>query len=76
MQQITILETWQVLFFLCVCAMHPGTWSHCKNGCVSRTSQKTQLSVNIAQTEELIASIDNYCQQRLDIHMKSGGLSL
>ncbi len=28
-------------------AMHPGTHRHCKNGYVSRTSQKTQLSLSI-----------------------------
>ncbi len=62
MQRITTLETQQVLFFCD--AMHPGTCRHCKNGCVSRTAQKTQLSVNTAQTEKFIASVDyNYHQQ-------------
>ncbi len=28
-------------------AMHPGTCKHCKNGYVSRTNQKTQLSLSI-----------------------------
>ncbi len=27
--------------------MHPGTCRHCKSGCVSRTTQKTQLSLPI-----------------------------
>ncbi len=36
------------LFFVCVCdAVHPGIFWHCKNGCVSGTTQKTQLSLSI-----------------------------
>ncbi len=39
--------------------MHFGTRMHFKNGCVSRTN--SAFSVNTAQAEEFIASIDyNY----------------
>ncbi len=34
----------------CFCdAMHPGTCRHCKNDCVSRTTQKTWLSLSTQQ---------------------------
>ncbi len=42
---ITTLETRQVLFFCD--AMHPGTYGHCRNSSVSRTTQKTQLSLSV-----------------------------
>ncbi len=45
MRLITTLETQQVLFFCDV--MHPGTCRHCKNACVSETTQKTQRSLSI-----------------------------
>ncbi len=41
------------------CALHYGTFRHCKNSCVSRTnSENSAFSVNVAQTEEFIASTD------------------
>ncbi len=45
MQRITTLETQQVLLFCD--EMHSGTCKHYKNGCVSRTTQITQLSLSI-----------------------------
>ncbi len=46
-QWITTLEIQQILFF-CVCdAMHSGICRRCKNGCVSRTTQKTQPSLSV-----------------------------
>ncbi len=75
MQCKTTLETWQVLF---ICdAMHPGTCRHCNMLCEQDKSEISAFSVNIAQSEEFIASTDNnYHQHLLDIHMKSGGFSL
>ncbi len=46
MRRITTLKTQQVLFFCD--AMDPGTCRHSKNGCVSRTTQKIQLSLSIS----------------------------
>ncbi len=44
---------------------------------VQDNSEDSALSVNIAQTEELIASVDyNYHQHCLEIHMKCGRFSL
>ncbi len=45
--------------------------------CEQEHSESSVFSVNIAQTEEFIASIDyNYYQHWLDIQMKSGEFSL
>ncbi len=51
--------------------MHYGTCSHSKNGCVSsKNLENLAFSVNIAQTEKIIASIDHsYHQHWLNIHL-------
>ncbi len=55
-------------------AMHPGKCRHCKNDCVSGTTQKTKIffffNVNIEQIGIF------YHQQWLDIHLNSGGFPL
>ncbi len=38
-------------------AMHPGTCRHFKNGCVSRTTQKTPLSLSIHKLNNLLLQL-------------------
>ncbi len=55
MQQVTTLETWQALLFCD--AMHPGICRHCKNDCVSRTTQKIQLSLSVQHKLSLLLQL-------------------
>ncbi len=75
MQRITTLETHQVLFSLCNVSWYMQALQ--EQLCEQDSSENSALSVNIAETEEFIASSDyNYHQHCLDIHMKSGGFFL